>query len=313
MIRLSHITTAIVLLALSLGSVFAAGLDPREISADARWVAHLDVEALRQTELGRHIQDKMTTDVAARKFEAFKATFNFDPRQDLESLTLYGMGTEKKDGVLLLHGRFDTDQLVTLIRGNKHYSSSVHGTQTIHSWIDKKRAGKRTYGCVARSNQVVIGDNEALVKHAVDVLRWDAKSMAGSMALPGLADAAASTFFIGSVDMQGMPDVGAKAAVLRRSEALSLSLSESAGRFGCLLRMVAKDADAATAMHAIAQGLIGLTALNADQDPELVKLAQQLSLDGNQVLVRMDYPVADIVQIMQAFKAKRAKLHSSER
>jgi hypothetical protein len=309
MIRFSHIVPAIALLTLTLSNALGAGLDPRDISADARWVAHLDADRFRETTLGRHIQAKMTTDRANEKIEAFKAIFQFDPRSDVQSLTMYGISKEKKDGVLLLHGRFNTDQLVTLVKANEHYSSSAHGTQTIHSWIDKKRAGKRTYGCVARSNQIVIGDNEALVKQAVDVLLWDADNMAGSTALPGLADATESTFFIGAADMKGMPDMGPRAAMLSQSEALSVSFAEVGGTLNCLFRMVATDAAAATSMHSIAQGLIGLTALNANQEPDLVKLAQalKLTIDGNQLLIKLDYPVADMIRIMQACKEKRAK------
>ena len=55
--------------------------------------------------------------------------------------------------------------------------------------------------------------------------------------------------------------------------------------------------------------------LIARQDPALAKLAQalQLSLDGNQVIIRFDHPTADVIKIMEAFKEKKAANHSSAR
>jgi len=305
--KLSRIVAPAIFMSVALGSAVAAGFDAKQVSADARWVAHLDAGTLKQTVLGRYIVGQMATPEANRKFEAFKAVFQFDPREDLESVTLYGTGKAKEEGVALFQGRFNTDQLVTLIKGNENYSSEVHGTRIIHSWIDEKKPGTRSYGCVVRNDQVVVGDSETLVKHAVDVLEGRARTLSDSCTLPGIADAARSTFFIGAADMKKMPNVAPKAAVLKKNEAVSLSFGETNGRLNGLLRMVAKDEKTATAVHKIAEGLMSLATLDEDQDPGVVQFIEslQFNLSGKEVSVTLDYPAADAVKFLQACEAKK--------
>lgn len=313
--KFTRIASAAILLTVLAHGAIAASLDTGEISADASWVAHLDATLLKQTELGGYLVDQMATPKVNRQFDAFKAIFQFDPREDLESVTLYGTGQGKEEGVAILRGRFNTDQLVTLIKGNEHYDSTVHGTRILHSWIDEKDEGERTYGCVTRNDQVVVGDSETLVKHAVDVLEGRAHNMTGAESLPGLADAVQSTFFIGSVDMRNMPDVDPKAAVLKKNEAVSLCFSETNGRLNGLMRMVSKDERTATAVYAVAQGLISLVMLDEDQPPEVVELAQglQFTVNGKEVAVRLDYPAEAAIKLLkQSEGKKKAKLTAKQ-
>jgi len=81
--------------------VFAAPLKLSLIAADADWVAHLDMEALKQTEVRAFIDREMRTPEAERKLDACKAMFAFDPRDDLKSLSAYGTG---QDGVMIIEG-----------------------------------------------------------------------------------------------------------------------------------------------------------------------------------------------------------------
>lgn len=305
--KLTRIVPVVALLTVVAGAAHAGSFDVKQVSADARWVAHLDVGTLKQTELGRFVLKEMATDEANRKFEAFKAVFQFDPREDLDAVTAYGTGQENEEGVALFQGRFNTDQLVTLIKANANYSSEVHGSRIIHSWIDEKKPDTRTYGCAVRNDQVVVGDSEALVKQAVDVLEGRAPCMTDVAALPGLADAGQSTFFIGSADMKAMPNVDPKAAVLKQNEAVSLAFGETNGRLNGTMRMVAKDVQTATAVHAIAQGLVSLAMLDANQDPKVVQMVQaiQFSVSGKEVSLRLDYPAAEAIRLFLEAKSKK--------
>lgn len=301
MMKLTRIVPAAILLTVAVQTVSAAGLDTSQVSAEAIWVAHMDADTLRGTELGTYITGEMTTEEANPKFDMMKAIFKFDPRTDLKSVTLYGKVAGKREGVVLLSARFNTDHLITLVKGNEHYSSQMHGARTIHSWIDEKKPGTRTYGCVINDDLIVLGDGERLVKDAVDVIDGRAENMSNGSSLPGLADAAKSTIFIGSADMSQMPDIDPKAAVLKQNKAVSLSFSEENGRLKGALRMIAKDAETATAVHSIAQGLISLVSLNEDADQWLLAMAAavKLGVDGNQVSVNLDYPAADAIRFIQ--------------
>jgi hypothetical protein len=299
--------TAILMITIAMNFASATQLDTRDVSEDALWVVHVDMGALRQTELGRHIMNEISTDEANRKIDAFKAIFQFDPRKDLDAMTLYGTGKERKEGVALIRGRFDTGHLVTLIKANEQYSGTVHVTRMIHRWAEEHKGGKLTYGCIARNDLIIVGEDEALVKHAVDVIDERTGNMADAKTLAGLDDASHATIFIASANMQQMQGLHPRAAMLKQNKAASLSFSEKEGKIQGLLRMVAKDDQTATAIHSIAQGMISLTMLNQNLDPATIKLTQslQLGVKGSEVSVEMDYPTTDIIQFLQTCKKRR--------
>lgn len=306
--KLTHVIATVMLCAIALGTVSAAELDTSKVAADAAWVAHLDAERMRKTELGSYFNGEMQKEEAAAGFEALKAIFKFDVRTDLKSLTLYGKGKGREEGVALLSADFDTEHLVTLVKANEHYSTEIHGVRTIHTWIDEKKPGIRTYGCVMADDLIVIGDGKQLVKDAIDVIDGNASDMSGMKGLPGLTNAAESAFFVASADMSQMPEIHPKAAVLKQNNAGSVSFAEEDGRFKGTVSLLAKDAESAMAVHSIVQGLIGLARLNENQDQRLLAMltAMKLDVSGNEVSVSLDYPVADVISFIREKKQTKA-------
>lgn len=302
--KLARFLPAALILSIALNTADATELNTGEVASDALWLVHMDFAALRDSEFGIHMMDKMTSDKANQKIEDFMAIFKFDPRHDLDSVTLYGSSAEKKEGVALLKGRFDTAHLVSLIKENEQYSSDVHVTRTLHTWADEHKGGKLTHGCVVHDNLIVIGDDEALVKHAVDVLDGRAENMSASPSLGGLSDATEATMFMASANMKQMHSMHPRAAILKQNEAVSCAFMEKDGRMQGVLRMVSKDNETATAMHSIAQGLISLSMLNQNLDAGVMEMAKSLKLgvDGNEVSVRMDYPTVDLIEVLKACK-----------
>ena len=253
-----------------------------DVSCEAKWVVHADLAQLRDTQFGGHLLDKMRSEDARNKLAAFQAIFNFDPRTDLDSLTLCGFGRRKKgDGVMIVKGRLDGDHLVTLVKANDTYQPHTRGGFVVHSWIDVKEAAKaaglgldpkRSYGCVYAAGIILISDNLDNVAKAIEVLAGRASSLQQDNPL-GIQPPAAG-FLTATAMTSRMKNVDPKAAILKRANGVSLSLGEAGGMMSGTLMLDAHDARAVTNLKKIVDGMIGLALLNEETNPGAAKLAE---------------------------------------
>lgn len=294
------------------------GLD--QVSAKANWVVHADIAALSKTQLGEHIRNKIDNENAESKFAALQAVVGFDPRTDLDGITLYGFGQAKQDGMVIVRGRFDTTQLEILVRANDTYESVTHGEHTIHSWIDERKARRaerlggepvRTFGCVIGADRVVLSESIDNVRHAIDVIEGRAESMADKSTLPGLERSEDAGFFIASANIGKMQNIHPRAAMLRNTQGLAFSMSESDGTLHARLTLETQTEEAALNLSKMMDGIIGLAMLNAEANPAGSKLAEAMGvrLDGKWLEITLDVPTADIVQYMEQ-KPRRGQGHT---
>ena len=178
-------------ISLWIGSLFlfalAANAGPLQrnlVAANAVWVAHLDVDRFKETEVGQYVLAEMEKPEAQNKFAAFQAVFSFDPREDIRGLTLYGTGNRPEEGVLILQGRFDANRLLTLVRAAKDYTSSNHRAHVVHEWTDEKKEaqGRKDARTVAafHSGRLVLGQGRGTVAAALDVLDNQAPNLSST-------------------------------------------------------------------------------------------------------------------------------------
>ena len=80
----------------------AATFPLEKISPDAKWVAHMNFEEFKNTEIGGLLLQKLTNDRLDAKFKALSVMFNIDPRTDLNAATIFGSGGEPEDAVALI-------------------------------------------------------------------------------------------------------------------------------------------------------------------------------------------------------------------
>ena len=78
----------------------AKPFSPDNVSSDATWFGHADVDALKTTELGREIMSMVNKNSA--QLDALWAIFKFDVRKDLNSITLYAAGEKPEQAVAVV-------------------------------------------------------------------------------------------------------------------------------------------------------------------------------------------------------------------
>lgn len=304
MAMVSGLAVAMVAAAAALG----APLNERDVAADARWVVHADLANLKATSLGAHLLQTLQEEPAERKLAAIQAVFRFDPRRDLDAVTMYGQDQNGDDGVALLRGAFDQNHVLTLLRANDNYEAAAHGAHTVHSWVDQKASGAvRMYGAFYDARTVVVGRSGAKVAAALDVLDGGAPSLAGSGQVVAGQEPAVNGFFFVVVDLAAMAGARPEAAILKGARAASMEFTETAGQVLASLTVNAQDAQTAAQIQSAAQGMLALAALNQEQNPALAQLAQSIGvvLQDTAVVATLRQPAAQVVEWLKTMKSAR--------
>ncbi len=296
-------------------AILGAGAGPLQranVIRDPVWLLHVDCDALRQTVVGQYLLGEMEKPDAQKKFAAFQAIFNFDPRKQLHGLTLYGASALPADGVLLVQADFDSARLTTLAEGANGHESSTHGSSVIHSWIDDKKPAKdgvrpRVYAAI-HGQIVVFGQKESRVAEALEVLDGTAPNLTAGSQFPALATLGSGSFIVGAARKIELPQSNPNAAVLRQSRTAMLSVGETGNQLQATLALEANGEEVATQIESIGRGIVGLMKLQTDK-PESVKLAEHLTVqrDGANITARLSMAAGDAVEMMKAAAAGKAR------
>lgn len=111
-------------------------------------------------------------------------------------------------------------------------------------------------------------------------------------------------------------DFGSKdpnAAILKMSKIVRFQVGETAEHIVATLSFEAKDADVATQISAIAQGLVALLKLQQG-NPDILKIASAVSLrqDGATVTATASIASQDVVDLIKTKVAEAEKKQSSD-
>lgn len=292
----------------SVVSAMAGPLRPAEVSKDAKWVAHLDVEQLKAGQIGQYLLQQASTEEMNRKAAAFILVCGFDPRKDISSITAYGNSGQPEQGVMILRGVFDQNRLVTLAQANEDYEGITYGNYTIHSWVDKKKCCQRMFGVVHGGNALLLSKTQEEIKAALDVLDGRAPGMDAATA-QALTPKGMSPFFVGKGDSPNSACAGCKNLAIGATG--EMMLAEQAGFLSVRMKAKAKDEEAASLLFDMINGSIAWLKASAENMPECAEVARaiQLSKDGDSIQANAQIPVGPVMKLLdwKIAKAKAAR------
>lgn len=274
---------------LAFGAIMWAGpLRPAEVSQDARFVGHFDVEQFKSTDVGKHwLQQASSTEMDA-KISAFASLIGFDPRRDINAITVYGKSNQPNKLAALLRGSFDAPSMVALVQAKDTYEGLIYGKHTIHSWVDNNKYKQmRRYGAVHGSGLLVLSESQEMVQTALDVL--DGR-------LPGLdAENAQSLqtkeftpFFVVKADIDKIPQKCGNSAIMKHVVSGQAMLGEQAGSIIGRVVAKARDAEAAGLLYDFVNGALAFAKVNTEENPELAEVARATQLTREDDLNRLN-------------------------
>jgi hypothetical protein len=290
----------------------ATSLARADLPADPAWVAHVDLDALRPTTIGRYILSELEKPEALEKVQGLQALCGVDLRKQLHGATLWGPNSRPENGVLVIYADFESERLINLAKAFRDYEASGHGKHTIHSWVDENKTDKtgnhpRIYAAI-EGVRVIFSQRQESLAAELDVLDKTTPNLASSKNFSDLSAPGNGTFLEAGARRLDLPDSDPNAAILRMSKQLILVVGETQSKTSASLTFEASDDQVAEHICAIAKGLLALGKLQKDK-PEFTKVTDGISLkqDGAKVTATLAIPATDVLDAVKADAARKAR------
>lgn len=289
----------------------AEPLELGQVSADANWLVHVDFDALRAAKTAQSIHQKwLNSDPVKQRLKAIRQTIGMDPLEDFRSVTFYGSRLTRLKGVVIVRAKLDRQRLLDLLSLEPSHQVSSYGSHELHTWIQHKAVAKQqtVAGSFHGSETLVLGQDPAEVKTALDVLDGKAPKLAGSDSLLA-EDAPPGTVLQVRAIGLAEADLDVRSPLLRQSDLLSLVVGEYEGEVFARARLVAKTAKAADQIRAVVDGFLAVASLGANEDENLRQVldAMKVTKEEKTVTVECRGPHADVFRFIEKAVDKQSQ------
>ena len=321
------------------GAAHADPFDPTRVPADAKYVIHIDVDAIRPTQLWKAADDKLAGNEAfGAKMGQFEMASGMHFPNDLHDVTVYGAAAGDGAAVTVVHAKMSKDQLTAALQFANNYGNEIFGKYEILTWNDN---GDPKAAAFHDDSTFVIAATADHVKAALDTM--DAKAArapADSPLFAGAVKPAAgqppTLVYLATLDLAGLAKPGETPNLMvkqidsgfvtltERPAAATTNPSAGGAPTGAAaadavvkLTVRAKSPEAAQQLQTMAGGLkafVGMQAANQAADPRLAFAATvlkttTLTQTGNTIEVGASMNVDQLQQAADQLidKAKKAK------
>jgi hypothetical protein len=165
----------------------AEPIDWRQISADAKWSAHIDFDAAKAAKTAKQVyEDWLSHGPAQQGLRKIREVAGIDLIEDLRSLTFYGTRFVPQSGVVLVRAKVDRQRLLRFLERDSSHRVDSYRSHKLHTWQHAGPDGDRqtVTGCFHQPELVVIGRNRDEVEAALDVLDGRSSSLAAADGVP---------------------------------------------------------------------------------------------------------------------------------
>ncbi len=259
---------AVVLVAGLSPLAWAEPLDCSQVGSEAKWLVHIDFDALRDAKTAQRVGEVLIRREAPKqKLEQIRKALGMDPTKDVQSVTFYGSKLKALTGVVIVRAKVDRRRVLNFLKKLPDYDMSAHGDHALHTWTqDKgKPSEHRVTGFFHGPKLIVVGRDPGEVTAALDVL--DGKA-AGMKTDNRLLDDDVPTGTVVQVAAAGLAEGKGpfRSPVLRRSELISLVIGEHESQVFFRGRVVAESPEVAEQLRQVAEGLLAMAKMAPPKD-----------------------------------------------
>lgn len=268
----------------------AGPIKPAQVSKEANWYVHADLDTLRGTEIGKTFMAAIE-DKHGPQLKAVKRMFSLNPLTDLHGITLFGNG-EKDKAVIVIHGTFDREHVEDLIGASDEHKTSTHQSDTVHTWKDKNK-DKLQHGAFFGEDLVIISDHKNFITHTLDVLNGRKPSMDASE-----IGTAPVSILLGFANLEGIDIKGDEAKLLEKAQSLQIRFLEKEARLSAELVLKITNREEAIRVQKVLDGMIALGQLANEKLADL-GIESAVSVDnGNVVTARLSAPSRNLLELI---------------
>lgn len=302
MITIKRFAVLFVLATLLLASTAWAGpFKAQEVSADAKWVMHIDVEGAIASKMGKLLLGLIEDEADTKELDEVGDMLGMNFRQDIYSASLYGTTFEEKV-IVLLKGNFNKEKILALMDEECDYTQKEYGDHAVYVWND---GGEKFNSCFYRKNMIVVSNCTDQMKTALDVLDGKADSMADGGKLD-LNDLPRGALFTGAA--RGFAKLagahGPEAEVIKKAEKVTFVAGEREGDLFVDATLHTRDSETAQQIHDVFRGLLSLGAMLDTQEPELEQLKKilknlDLEQEGKMIRFRLSQSTEELIKLIE--------------
>lgn len=278
-------------------SARAEGLKLSEVSADAKCVAHADVDAMHKSVVVGKSWDKLLeiTPGARERLEKVGERLGFAGTNDIHGITVYGKVLGDKNGVMIVHAKIDKAKLEALADKADEHNVTEDGSHRIHTWTETHRGKKRSAaGAIRGDDTLVLAKTADAVKAALAVLDGKSAGMAEDGPLRGKSFPGAIALFrvtgVSSMKLPGDPPLA------KQVDSYRVTVGENDGKSFYRAHAVLVDEDAAKQAKTVLEGLraFGLLHVRGDAQGKAIVDASTIRVEGKDVMVGVEASVDDV-------------------
>ena len=300
--------TIVLFLTIVVSTATRAGeFDPGRVGAGAKWIVHLDLDAMRDSILGQFMRSKwMIRDRIRQKTEKILERTGVDPREDLQSVTMYGDRFEKHMGTALIEARnIDAHKLLSALR-EKHpgVRVSTYDAHNLYVWKGKHhdRNGRYTTAALHSGAIIVISNESAAVMSALDIL--DGKTLALSETSSLAAAVTKGTMLLmRGTDMSNVK-LPFNCPVLRKSDNFSLAAGQKENRIFLNTSVTTNTPEVAANAVAVVGGLRAMVMLRHGKNQHIHRVIEGLrtSTDVTNLKIEWEVDGCDVLHAADSLK-----------
>ncbi len=303
-----------------------AALNPALVSADARWLVHADLDALRTTALGQ----ELVSAIEKAQAGATGGTIGLDVAKVLKTigtLTAYGtnLTSDPKaiDGALIAQGTPELRKIAesALLQGTlaepkvfAEDTSFPFPAYTIAEPNAKAEDKVQVFVAFPPESVIIVGKSKAQLLKAHDVVRGSAPSLAKAPGSPLGRFAAGATgayiFAASVVPTENMfPENAPQTRMLRLANAGALALGERGENTFAHAELLASSGANADKLTKILQGMVAALSLAETTDKQLAEFINSTSVSRSGEVVKLDlaYSSARLATMVQSLRASMEK------
>lgn len=265
---MNRLQSSLIALLLVAPPAMADGLQKNRVPAGVRWVAHLDVEALRNStvydvvheEAGKNGGNELDAGLAQ-----FKVYAGLDPTVDFKSVTLYGTSKSEKSCVALLSGNASVDDALVKLKTKQNYRTTPVQSYMVHTWGDDHETW---YAYVVRKDGadervVLASQDSAELARGIALLERGGESLAdaGRSDLRGTPSRGSILFAAASTDLIDVGGDQPASAIGRLAKTIVLDVGEDRGTLWAHAVLDARTPEDAQRIQQVLQGVVALAGL----------------------------------------------------
>lgn len=273
-----------------------AALDAKLVSADARWLIHVDFNLLRESEIGRELlaiaaktHSTSTDGPVSIDFQKVLATIG--------KATAYGanLAPDEKliDGTLIIEGTPDLRKIAEGYVAQTMLSAPNDITEIKDLPFEAYSIPGDVFVGFPKEQIILVSKVKSQLARAHELYRGKGSSMAqaSSSALRELIPQSRDSFLVAASTVPGETmtgEGGPQARLIKMAQAASLSLGEKNQQTFTTIKLVADSNDTADKLQKIVQGLVAMASLAHSDNKDLEQFMKSVTVDRQNLAVQLN-------------------------